>query len=334
MDYDYIEDDRPRFQLAAGPIVQEDERKLDIRQVVPSAAIGFLLLGYGWMVGSSFTQFIAYWVGVALIVGPFAPISYTGGDCRVGVGEPVPSDDTTEPTSTESERRQSGRRRQETNLSRVQSKESLQAGLQKGKEDTGEEGLKSRKTVKAIDDGNANGAANGVREEEWTAADFDLLRKQMAKHPRGTARRWEVISEIFRGSHNVESVIKMAKAIAERKPDDDDSYAKFLSQRKGSKLDISSPLSKREEANGLSNVVLGVDDTHLSKEKPSEWSEDSDKALLTALKVFPKDSAMRWDKIAAAVPGKSKAQCFRRYADLRENFRGKKIVVEANSHAE
>ncbi|CAI5457825.1 unnamed protein product [Closterium sp. Yama58-4] len=54
------------------------------------------------------------------------------------------------------------------------------------------------------------------------------------------------------------------------------------------------------------------------------WGEAQEVALVKALKAFPKDTDKRWDRIAAAVPGKSKAQCFKKFSELRQNFRTKK----------
>jgi hypothetical protein len=54
------------------------------------------------------------------------------------------------------------------------------------------------------------------------------------------------------------------------------------------------------------------------------WSSGDDLALLNALKAFPKDVSMRWEKIAAAVPGKSKAGCMRRVSELKKDFRSMK----------
>lgn len=54
------------------------------------------------------------------------------------------------------------------------------------------------------------------------------------------------------------------------------------------------------------------------------WSEGQEVALVKAIKAFPKDTANRWDRIATAVPGKSKAQCFKKFAELRDSFRSTK----------
>lgn len=42
------------------------------------------------------------------------------------------------------------------------------------------------------------------------------------------------------------------------------------------------------------------------------------------MKIFGKELEDRWDRVAGAVPGKTKAQCFRRFKELREVFKAKK----------
>ena len=60
------------------------------------------------------------------------------------------------------------------------------------------------------------------------------------------------------------------------------------------------------------------------------WSSGEDIALLNALKTFPKDVPMRWEKIAAVVPGKSKAACMKRVAELKRDYRSSKASNEGN----
>ncbi|KAK8676599.1 hypothetical protein V6N13_142173 [Hibiscus sabdariffa] len=137
-----------------------------------------------------------------------------------------------------------------------------------------------------------------------------MLKKQMVKNPVGKPGRWEAIAEAFNGKHKMESVIKKSKELGEKKADDADSYAKFLKNRK--------PLDTRMNEEG----VTGNQDS--SSSGAVVWNSAEDIALLNALKAFPKDVAMRWEKIAAAVPGKSKAACMKRVADLKKDFRSSK----------
>ncbi|KAG2428866.1 hypothetical protein HYH02_014277 [Chlamydomonas schloesseri] len=55
------------------------------------------------------------------------------------------------------------------------------------------------------------------------------------------------------------------------------------------------------------------------------WTEAQELALVAALKQCPKElGTERWDAVAKLVPGRTKAQCFKRFKELREAFRSKK----------
>lgn len=43
------------------------------------------------------------------------------------------------------------------------------------------------------------------------------------------------------------------------------------------------------------------------------WTTEEQKLLEQALKTFPVSTPERWDKIAAAVPGRNKKDCMKRY---------------------
>ena len=142
-----------------------------------------------------------------------------------------------------------------------------------------------------------------VSESEWTDEDFEILKKQMGKYPVGTPGRWEKVAEVFKDRHGLESVIKEAKTLGQRKPSD--SFGEFLRQRKNS--------DKR------------IDDVNFEfSDGSAGWSNVEDVALLNALKAFPKDAPLRWEKIAAAVSGKSKADCLKRISELKKDFRSSK----------
>nr|GMD50855.1 transcription factor MAMYB-like [Ipomoea batatas] len=156
---------------------------------------------------------------------------------------------------------------------------------------------------------------NGVVEEkDWSEGDVEVLRKLLGKHPVGKPGRWEAIAEGFKGRHRVESVIKKAKELGEKRTSNEDSYQKFLKDRK--------QVDKRIE---LENSMDASSES--TRENESVWSSTEDLALLNALKAFPKDVAMRWEKIAAAVPGKTKAACMKRVTDLKRDFRSSKAAT-------
>lgn len=165
-----------------------------------------------------------------------------------------------------------------------------------------------------------NGVGRNEEEKEWTEEDVEILKKQMVKNPVGKPKRWEVIAESFNGRHRVESVIKKAKELGEKKIDDSDSYAQFLKNRKA--LDV------RLQDKNLGLVTENGGESR-EDDKENGWSAGEDIALLNALKAFPKDAPMRWEKIAAAVPGRSKAACMKRVAVLKKEFRSSKAVADS-----
>lgn len=51
------------------------------------------------------------------------------------------------------------------------------------------------------------------------------------------------------------------------------------------------------------------------------WTKVQELSLVRAFKEFGKDTADRWERIASAVPGRSKVQCQRRMVELRTRLR-------------
>ncbi|CAL8462322.1 g1855 [Coccomyxa elongata] len=84
--------------------------------------------------------------------------------------------------------------------------------------------------------------------------------------------------------------------------------------------------------NGGSRPRLRPANGKASPAKPSDkkagdsgaWSEAQELALVQALKKFGKDDKERWEHVAQEVPGQGKAECMRRFKELRESFRSKK----------
>ncbi|XP_074264713.1 transcription factor MAMYB-like [Silene latifolia] len=259
--------------------------------LIISLTISLLFLGCSFIfLHSQILNPLFLWLFLSFLIGPFAPLSLTAGDIRVGQGTTmefptqIESIDEDESKKKPINKRNRGKR---SDLSEVNSNGSFD--FVKNSENSG-----------LIVENKRNGGVV-MEEKEWSEEDLGLLRKQLVKNPIGKSRRWEVISEVFKGRHSVESVINKAKSLGKEKPDDSDSYSKFLKDRK--------PVDKRLEE-GNEEVVV--------------WSSGEDIALLNALKTFPKEVAMRWEKIAAAIPGKSKAACMKRVTELKKEFRSSK----------
>lgn len=190
------------------------------------------------------------------------------------------------------------------------------------------------------------------KEKPWGKEEIELLRKGIVKYPKGTSRRWEVISEYIGTGRSVEEILKATKTVLLQKPDSSKAFDSFLEKRKPA-VSISSPLTTREEVEGVPlsstptepNGVLSTSTTPTQTEevspKPSQnaekvepaassssdqdvWSAVQETALVQALKTFPKETNQRWERVAAAVPGKTVNQCKKQFTLLKEKFRNKK----------
>lgn len=182
---------------------------------------------------------------------------------------------------------------------------------------------------------NGSVVMNGLvekKEKPWTKEEIELLRKGMLKYPKGTSRRWEVISDYIGTARSVEEILKATKTVLLQKPDSAKAFDSFLEKRKPAPT-IASPLTTREEVEGSSDVrTKSPAESEVLDGVPSSsdadiWSDVQEKALIQALKTFPKDTNQRWERVAAAVPGKSVNLCKKKFASLKENFRSKKNAV-------
>ncbi|KAI4296216.1 hypothetical protein L6164_036192 [Bauhinia variegata] len=226
-------------------------------------------------------------------------------------------------------------------------------GCKKGEDDRREE-----KTYQQNGSTMTNGSASlnnfEKKEKPWSKEEIEMLRKGMQKFPKGTSRRWEVVSEYIGTGRSVEEILKATKTVLLQKPDSTKSFDAFLEKRKPAQT-IASPLSTREEVEGVStsqkpenNDAPRTDSLEDSQGKGSEshdssgtvtsngvssnseqdvWSAVQERALVQALKAFPKETNQRWERVAAAVPGKTVNQCKKKLAMLKENFRNKKTAA-------
>ncbi|XP_024529333.1 transcription factor MAMYB [Selaginella moellendorffii] len=327
MDFDFVDECRPNFRLQsnAGVPPQQGDPIVDRRHAAICVILGMsVLLCCAWVAAwSSIAQLVAAWIAVSLILGPLAPISLTAGDCSVGQGVIVaPLDPSPAPLAVDAAA--------DKKISRSRKHAGAARAVDSSPQVDGTGGILEAQEGNAS--WNGTGESDGaVVEGEWSEEEVAFLRKQLAKHPRGTARRWQVIAQSFGGSRTVDNVIQMAKALADKKPGDEDAYAKFLAQRKVSSRQISLDLSLREEFEEGWQLVDEEDDPSPAPGNAGSvaWSDGEDKALLAGLKAFPKGTPSRWDRIQATVRGRSKSQCLKRYLELRDGFRSSKLRKES-----
>ncbi|CAH9118774.1 unnamed protein product [Cuscuta europaea] len=310
------EDARPRFVLQSKPLLQttgddSNPQYGSLRRpaffISLSISIPLLSLSLLYFTSEPLRS-ILLWLSISLLIGPFAPLSVTAGDIRVGVGPPIQPDDP-EPEI----------------FKKPASKKSakpLRKPLESG---SGSPSIGSDPPIHINGFAEKSKKIEGVAEEkDWSEdGDVDLLRKLLGKHPVGKPGRWEAIAEGFNGRHGVESVIKKAKELGEKKTSNEDSYQKFLKDRK--LIDEKGRVKESTEA-----LLEGKGG---GEEENEVWSGGEDLALLNALKAFPKEAAMRWEKIAAAVPGKEKSACIKRVAVLKRGFRSSKAAAASASSA-
>eukprot|EP00245_Coleochaete_scutata_P008384 TRINITY_DN2547_c0_g1_i1.p1 TRINITY_DN2547_c0_g1~~TRINITY_DN2547_c0_g1_i1.p1 ORF type:complete len:331 (+),score=71.27 TRINITY_DN2547_c0_g1_i1:53-994(+) len=297
----YEPDEKPRIQLAkGGPIhkIYSEGAKPSRTEKLISLAVSMALFAVAATTGSMFfgiLQILAFWAAFSVALGPFAPLEYTGGDCRVGLGEPLPEEtvDSDEPPEDSVKPKSKSR----GGLKRVASGAEVVSADEFGAGPGGAPSLP------------LTGGATGSAKEggDWSNEELEAFRKLMVKYPKGTAKRWEAIASGLGTSRSTEEVVKMSKVLGEKKPTNTDAYSAFLSQRK--EKPIASAPSTRD---------VDVGDT-------VNWSPEDDQTLVRALKEFPKDTSARWEKVSAAVPNKTKTQCFKRFGELRDSFRNAKM---------
>uniref|UniRef100_A0A0A9BS09 Zuotin, putative n=1 Tax=Arundo donax TaxID=35708 RepID=A0A0A9BS09_ARUDO len=204
---------------------------------------------------------------------------------------------------------------------------------------------KSTSTGKNVTQGNILNSYE-KKERPWGKEEVEMLRKAIQKYPKGTSRRWEVVSEFIGTGRSVEEILKATKTVLLQKPDSAKAFDFFLEKRKPAQS-IASPLSTRDETVGSSTEGAGTASSKVAAQPassqtatektadpvpngappatdPETWTEAQVLALVQALNVFPKDASQRWERVAAAVPGKTVVQCKKKVAAMRENFRSKK----------
>lgn len=139
----------------------------------------------------------------------------------------------------------------------------------------------------------------------WTDDDFNELARLMAKFPGGTVDRWERIAEAMERS--VQDVTRMSSKVKNM----------LMQRATEGESDESVPVVKVK-------VKTKAEKVDLSGGSDEMWNPVQQKVLEKALKQFPKGTDQRWDKIAKAVPDKTKEDCMLRFKFLAEKIRKKK----------
>ncbi|GKC16773.1 DnaJ homolog subfamily C member 2-like protein, partial [Tanacetum coccineum] len=91
---------------------------------------------------------------------------------------------------------------------------------------------KDRAVNNSQQNGSVKGKVNGTISTTNVKEEIELLRKGTAKYPKGTSRRWEVISEYIGTGRSVEEILKATKIVLLQKPDSSKAFDTFLDKRK------------------------------------------------------------------------------------------------------
>ncbi|TKC53599.1 hypothetical protein EI555_015432, partial [Monodon monoceros] len=166
------------------------------------------------------------------------------------------------------------------------------------------------------------GGGNGSK--HWSEDDLQLLIKAVNLFPAGTNSRWEVIAN-YMNIHSSSGVKRTAKDVIGK--------AKSLQKLDPhQKDDINrKAFDKFKKEHG---VVCQADNATPSErfEGPctdfTPWTTEEQKLLEQALKTYPVNTPERWEKIAEAVPGRTKKDCMKRYKELVEMVKAKKAAQE------
>ncbi|XP_005377283.1 PREDICTED: dnaJ homolog subfamily C member 2 [Chinchilla lanigera] len=164
----------------------------------------------------------------------------------------------------------------------------------------------------------------GSSSKNWSEDDLQLLIKAVNLFPAGTNSRWEVIAN-YMNIHSSSGVKRTAKDVIGK--------AKSLQKLDPhQKDDINrKAFDKFRKEHG---VVPQADNATPSErfEGPctdfTPWTTEEQKLLEQALKTYPVNTPERWEKIAEAVPGRTKKDCMKRYKELVEMVKAKKAAQE------
>jgi len=170
---------------------------------------------------------------------------------------------------------------------------------------------------------------------EWGTEELQLMIKAVKLFPAGTVNRWEVCAE-FINQHNNTTVPRTAKeVISKAKEMQSGNFAMsslkeevnkmaYENLQKGQNKKVLEIAAKESEASQRTETaaeMMGINN--------APWNPEEQKLLEQALKTFPASTPERWERIAEAVPNRSKKDCMKRYKELAELIKAKKAAMAA-----
>jgi len=159
-------------------------------------------------------------------------------------------------------------------------------------------------------------------QKAWSNEELQLLIKAVNLFPAGTNKRWEVVAT-YLSQHGPNTSTRPAKEVLNKAKELQGSEAAqrmreaakdSMSQMPG----VEKKMAKLEQKSGSSVNAVATERLETASEAAgvnnAPWSAEEQSRLEQALKTYPaSEGAERWDKVAAAIPGRSKKDCMKRY---------------------
>uniref|UniRef100_A0A3P8Z7F9 DnaJ homolog subfamily C member 2 n=1 Tax=Esox lucius TaxID=8010 RepID=A0A3P8Z7F9_ESOLU len=177
----------------------------------------------------------------------------------------------------------------------------------------------------------ASGGGGGAGGKGWNEEELQLLIKAVNLFPAGTNARWEVIAN-YMNLHSSSGIKRTAKDVINK--------AKNLQKLDPHQKDEINKKAFEKFKKEHAAVPPTVDNAVPSERFDGDplWHSPcsfltvaalgEQKLLEQALKTYPVSTTERWEKIAAAVPGRTKKDCMKRYKELVEMVKAKKAAQE------
>ncbi|XP_076578396.1 dnaJ homolog subfamily C member 2 [Chaetodon auriga] len=187
--------------------------------------------------------------------------------------------------------------------------------------------VQARQAARSADQASGGGGGGGGGGKGWNEEDLQLLIKAVNLFPAGTNARWEVIAN-YMNQHSTSGMKRTAKDVINK--------AKNLQRLDPLQKDEINRKAFEKFKKEHTSVAPSIDnaapserfDVSGSEGNTAAWTTEEQKLLEQALKTYPVSTPERWEKIAAAVPGRSKKDCMKRYKELVEMVKAKKAAQE------
>ncbi|XP_042259927.1 dnaJ homolog subfamily C member 2 [Thunnus albacares] len=184
--------------------------------------------------------------------------------------------------------------------------------------------VQARQAARSAEQASGGGGGGG---KGWNEEDLQLLIKAVNLFPAGTNARWEVIAN-YMNLHSTSGMKRTAKDVINK--------AKNLQRLDPLQKDEINRKAFEKFKKEHSSVAPSIDNAVPSERfdasggegNAAPWTTEEQKLLEQALKTYPVSTPERWEKIAAAVPGRNKKDCMKRYKELVEMVKAKKAAQE------